>query len=166
MIKHNTDKRKHINPEWVREIRKTVNPCPYFELQQMVLTDLDWGASRLEIKLENRHLQPFGVVHGGVFASLIDAAGFWAVFSQADADVGMTTVELKINYLAPAVSGRLVGLGRCIKLGRSLGLGEARIENENGRLLAHGTTTVMVLTGMKLRDQDSDIPKFLLQEDV
>jgi len=101
------------------------------------------------------------MVHGGVFSSLIDAAGFWAVYSQANEGVGMTTVELKLNYLAPAVSGRLIGLGRCIKLGRNLGLGEARIENEDGRLLAHGTTTVMVQTGMSLSDKVRDIPKFL-----
>jgi uncharacterized protein (TIGR00369 family) len=160
-MKKNEDKQKRINPEWVREIRKTVNPCPYFELQQMGLIDLAWGESRIEIKLENRHMQPFGVVHGGVFASLIDAAGFWAVFSQTDADVGMTTVELKLNYLAPAVSGKLIGTGHCIRLGRSLGLGEARIENEDGRLLAHGTTTVMVRKEMSIPGKIRDIPKFL-----
>ncbi len=161
MAKSSIDKRKKINSEWVREIQKAVNPCPYFELQQMAIIDLSWGTSRVEIELEKRHLQPFGVVHGGVFASLIDATGFWAVYSQADEGVGMTTVELKLNYLAPAVSGRLIGLGRCIKLGRSLGLGEARIENEDGRLLAHGTTTVMVQTEMNLSDTVRDIPKFL-----
>jgi uncharacterized protein (TIGR00369 family) len=152
---------KRINPGWVREIQKIVNPCPYFELQKMNIVDLSWGSSRLEIELENRHLQPFGVVHGGVFASLIDAAGFWAVYSQAPPEAGMTTVELKLNYLAPAVSGRLIGIGRCIKLGRSLGLGEARIEDEKGRLLAHGTTTLMVRDDMGLAGSGSGIQKFL-----
>ncbi len=160
MTPRNHDAPRQINPEWITEIRKIVNPCPYFGLQQMALIELSWGESRLEIELENRHLQPFGVVHGGVFASLIDATGFWAVFSKADADVGMTTVELKLNYLAPAVSGRLIGRGRCIQLGRSLGLGEARIENENGRLLAHGTTTVMIRKEMVLPGKVGDIPKF------
>jgi acyl-coenzyme A thioesterase PaaI-like protein len=85
---------KIINPEWTEVIRRTVNPSPYFQLQQMVIRRIEWGMSLLEIPLQNRHLQPFGVVHGGVFASLIDAAGFWAVFSQADPEVGMTTVDL------------------------------------------------------------------------
>ena len=160
MTKNSHDIPKQINPEWIAEIRKIVNPCPYFGLQQMALIDLSWGKSRLEIELGNRHLQPFGVVHGGVFASLIDATGFWAVYSKADADVGMTTVELKLNYLAPSVSGRLIGTGRCIQLGRSLGLGEARIENETGRLLAHGTATVMIRKEMALPGKVRDIPKF------
>lgn len=152
---------RRINPDWIEAIQGIVNPCPYFELQKMKIVELTWGASRLEIDLETRHLQPFGVVHGGVFATLIDAAGFWAVFSQAPPDVGMTTVELKLNYLAPAVSGRLVGLGRCIKLGRSLGLGEARVESEDGRLLAHGTTTLMVRKDLGLSDSSQAIEKFL-----
>ncbi|MBU2512602.1 PaaI family thioesterase [bacterium] len=152
---------KTINPDWIAAIQKIVNPCPYFKLQTMSIKDIGYGSSRLEIELKKDHLQPFGVVHGGVFASLIDAAGFWAVFSQADPEVGMTTVELKLNYLAPAVEGKLVGIGSCIKLGRSLGLGEARVESESGRLLAHGTTTLMVQPDLKLDNQIGFPAKYL-----
>jgi len=152
---------KKINPAWIEAVRGTVNPCPYFELQQMVLKDVSWGGALLEIPVQTRHMQPFGVVHGGVFASILDAAGFWAVFSQADPEVGMTTVDLKINYLAPASSGRLIGRGRCIKLGRNLGLGEAVVENDQGKLLAHGTTTVMVQEGLRLPDEVMLVPKYL-----
>lgn len=152
---------KKINPQWLQTIQATANPCPYFQLQRMTIADLSWGKSTLTIELENRHMQPFGVVHGGVFATLIDAAGFWAVYSQANEDVAMTTVELKLNFLAPAFSGKLIGLGRCIKLGRSLGLGDATIENEEGRLLAHGTTTVMVQKGVEPPEGMRGIAKFL-----
>ena len=152
---------KTVNPEWVDAVRRTVNPSPYFDLQQMVIERIAWGEAVITIRLERRHLQPFGVVHGGVFASLIDAAAFWAVFSQVDPKAGMTTVDLKINYLAPATSGLLVGRGRSIKLGRSLGLGEARIENETGRILAHGTSTVMVHDGLSLPEAVGAVSKFL-----
>lgn len=151
---------KRINPEWVNAIREVVNPCPYFNLQTMEIKEITYGKSILEIYLQEKHLQPFGVVHGGVFASLIDAAGFWAVFSQAEQGTGMTTVELKLNYLAPAIDGTLTGYGKCLKLGKTLGLGEARIEDRNGRLLAHGTTTLIVQPDMKLDNQDDAPPKF------
>ena len=52
---------------------------------------------------------------------------------------------MKLNYLAPAQDGRLIGMGRTIKTGRTLGLADARIEDQKGRLLAHGTVTIMVL---------------------
>ena len=152
---------KTINPAWLKAIQDIVNPCPYFELQNMSILDIQVGRARLEIELKRGHLQPFGIVHGGVFASLIDAAGFWAVFSQAESPVGMTTVELKLNYLAPAVDGKLIGMGRCIKLGKTLGLGEASVENEAGKLLAHGTTTLMVQPDLSLGEADDFPPKFI-----
>ena len=37
----------------------------------------------------------------GVFSSLIDACGFWAAYTELDEGQGMTTVEMKLNYLAP-----------------------------------------------------------------
>ncbi len=150
-----------INPEWTNAVKTIVNSCPYFKLQQMELKDISWGAARVEIQVGDRHMQPFGIVHGGVFSTLLDAAGFWAVYSKAEETVGMTTVELKINYLAPVVSGSLIGTGQCIKLGRSIGLGDARIENEAGKLLAHGTTTVMVQPDMSIKGPAHDLPKFL-----
>ncbi|MDM8537587.1 PaaI family thioesterase [Desulfobacterales bacterium HSG17] len=153
---------KTINPGWLKQIQNVVNPSPYFQLQQMYVKEVGWGISVLEIDLEERHLQPFGVVHGGVFASLIDAAGFWAVYSQVPQELGMTTVELSINYLAPAVSGKLIGTGQCIKLGKTLGVGQALIENENGQLLASGKTTVMVMKHNNPLEKDSNyVPKFL-----
>ncbi len=152
---------KILNPEWGRGIRRAANASPYFLLQRMTLLDLSWGHSRMEIDLKKRHLQPFGLVHGGVFASLIDATGFMAVYSMAETDVGLTTVELKLNYLSSAASGRLIGFGRCLKLGRNLGLGEASIENEKGHLLAHGTTTVMVQAAMHIPGKVNSIPKYI-----
>jgi uncharacterized protein (TIGR00369 family) len=148
---------KTLNPDWIDRVRRQANPCPYFELLQMQIVDLEWGRACLDIAVDRRHLQPFGIVHGGVYASIIDAAGFWAVFSQADPELGMTTVELKLNYLAPTDSGRLIARGKCLKLGRSLGLGEASVEDASGRLLAHGTTTLMVQPNRTL-DRQTDFP--------
>ena len=149
-----------LNPDWVEATKKTVNNSPYFALQSMVIVDLTPGASRVEIEVRNKHLQPFGLVHGGVFSSLIDAAGFWAAFTSLEEGPGMTTVELKLNYLSPAESGKLIGLGRSIKNGRTLSLAEARVENETGRLLAHGTVTLMTLPDLKLDGQEGAPVKF------
>jgi uncharacterized protein (TIGR00369 family) len=149
-----------LNPDWTRLTAQVINQSPYFSLLSMRLIDLEPGGSRMEIDLGRRHLQPFGVVHGGVFSSLIDAAGFWAAFTEVDEGVGMTTVEMKLNYLAPSISGRLIGLGRLIKAGKTLSLADARVENETGRLLAHGTVTLMTLSGLVLEGQNEAPPKF------
>jgi uncharacterized protein (TIGR00369 family) len=111
--------------------------------------------------VEEKHLQAFGYVHGGVFASIVDTAAFWAVFCKLDENVGITSVDLKLNYLAPVQKGKLIARGRCIKLGKTLGLGEAEITSSEGKLIAQGTSTLIILPGFGLAGSPSLPPKFL-----
>jgi len=148
-----------LNPDYVEAIKRVVNTSPYFSLISMEIKDLEPGHTRLEVILEEKHLHPFAMVHGGVFASLVDAAAYWALYTEVDEGNWMTTVEMKLNFLAPARAGKLVTEGRRIKLGRTLGLGEARVEDEEGKLLAYGVGTFMILPGQGL--PASLPPKFL-----
>jgi uncharacterized protein (TIGR00369 family) len=151
---------KRLNPAYLEAVAKKVSVSPYFTLISMEITNLDWGQSRLEVVVEEKHLQPFGMVHGGVYASVVDAAAFWAVYPQIDEDLGITTVELKLNYLAPTSTGSLIAKGKSIKVGKSLCLGEAYVEDETGKLLAHGTETMMVLKDLKIWGHTELPPKF------
>ncbi|MFH0957642.1 MAG: PaaI family thioesterase, partial [Pseudomonadota bacterium] len=99
--------------------------------------------------------------HGGVICSIIDAAAFWAVYGQAPEDVGMTSVDLKLNYLAPASGSKLLAEGKMIKLGRTLGYGQAEVMDENGRILASGSSTLMVIPDLSFRYAGQLPPKFL-----
>jgi len=142
---------RKLNPEYIRHVNGLINDSPYFKLLSMKVLDMGFGFSLLDIDLAGKHIQPFGFVHGGVFASLIDAAAFWAIFCEIEGqDAGATTVDLKLNYLAPAQSGKLIAKGRRIKLGKTLGYAEAMVSDEKGKLLAHGTSTLMVLPGNTL----------------
>jgi uncharacterized protein (TIGR00369 family) len=153
---------KKINPNYVTRVSALANRCPYFELLSMQIRSVDRGYSRIEVDLSRKHLQPFGVVHGGVFASMIDAAAFWALYYDVeDESAGVTTVELKLNYLAPATTGRLIARGRQIKVGKTLGYAEAEVTDDDDRLLAHGTSTVIILPGKLLTAQPPLPPKFL-----
>jgi uncharacterized protein (TIGR00369 family) len=87
----------------------------------------------------------------------MDAAAFWAVFPQVENGMGLTTVEIKVNFLAPAQKGRLVAKGRCIRLGKTLALGETEIRNTEGGLVAHGTATMMIVSDLKLEGSE-DLP--------
>ncbi|MFH0823039.1 MAG: PaaI family thioesterase [Pseudomonadota bacterium] len=142
---------KKLNPEYVKQVSRAANECPYFRLLSMRIVSLEIGSSVLEIDLDEKHLQPFGLVHGGAFSSIIDAATFWAVFPEVEENAGMTSVDLKLNYLASATSGKLIARGRRIKLGRRLGLGEAEVTDQAGRILAHGTSTLMVMRDLPMR---------------
>ena len=144
-----------LNPQYVEAVRKVVNQSPYFSLLAMEIKDLQWGTSLLEIQLGEKHLQPFGFVHGGAIASIMDAAAFWAVFPQVEKGVGLTTVEIKVNFLAPAQKGRLIANGRCIRLGKTLALGDTEIRNNEGGLVAHGTATMMVVPDLRIPGQEN-----------
>ena len=153
---------KTINPEYIERVNQLINRCPYFDLLSMKIQEVGVRFSVLEIDLAQKHLQPFGFVHGGVFASIIDAAAFWAIYYEIeDQNVGVTTVDLKLNYLAPAVSGKLIAKGRQIKLGKTLGYAEAEVTDVNGRILAHGTSTVILLPGQGLTADPPLPPKFI-----
>jgi uncharacterized protein (TIGR00369 family) len=153
---------KKPNPKYVERVNRLVNNSPYFSLLSMKIIDVGIGYSQMEVNIEQKHLQPFGLVHGGVFASIIDAAAFWAIYyGVEDQNSGLTTVDLKLNYLAPAASGKLVASGRQIKLGKTLGYAEAKIKSETGKILAHGTSTVMIQPGRGLTDDPPLPSKFL-----
>ena len=150
-----------LNPKYIETISMVVNQSPYFSLLSMKIKDLGWGTSVLEVQLEEKHLQPFGFVHGGAIASVMDAATFWAAFPQVKDGMGLTTVEIKVNYLAPVREGKLVAKGRCIKIGKTLALGETYINSAEGNLIAHGTATMMILPDLKVEGQDKLPPKLI-----
>jgi uncharacterized protein (TIGR00369 family) len=152
---------KMLNPAYVERVNQLINDSPYFKLLSMTIGDAGLGFSLLQIDLARKHLQPFGFVHGGVFASIIDAAAFWALFYEIeDQTASATSVDLKLNYLAPAASGKLIAKGRRIKLGKTLGYADVTVTDEHGKLLAHGTSTLMILPGNRLVIDQPLPPKF------
>ena len=79
-----------------------------------------------------------GDVHGGVLATLVDLAMSQAIRSLRLELAGMSTINMTVNYLEPA-SGNLIARGRAIKVGGSIGIGEATCETEDGRVVAQAT---------------------------
>ena len=152
---------RKFNPAHLEAIAKIVNSSPYIVLMSMELKHLKRGESRIDIKTGQKHLQPYGMVHGGVCASLIDAAAYWAVYAGIDEIVGITTVEIKVNYLSPVSRGLLIGKGKSVKIGKTICVAEASIEDEKGDLVAHGTSTLMVLDSLEIQGQPQLPPKFL-----
>jgi uncharacterized protein (TIGR00369 family) len=92
-------------------------------------------------------LNPMGAVHGGWALTLIDSAATCAAHSLLPAGVGSTTVETKANFSRPITkdTGRVRVEGRVVSRGRRIISAEARVLDSAGRILAHGTATIMVL---------------------
>ncbi len=92
-------------------------------------------------------LNPLGTVHGGWALTLIDSATGCAAHTLLPAGVAYATVETKANFSRPIRhdSGRIRAEGRVVSRGRQIISAEARLLDANGRVLAHGTSTLMVL---------------------
>ena len=65
---------KTPNPEHIERLKGVINSAPYFRLLSMRISEIGVGYSIAEIDLADKHLNPFGGVHGGVFATIIDSA--------------------------------------------------------------------------------------------
>lgn len=147
-----------VNEAYVRALQQLVETAPFPNLIGMRLDEIEIDRVKIILDIDSRHYQPFGFVHGGVLATLIDTATFWAAFSRLPQDTGLVNIDLKLNYLQPASAGRLTAVGHCIRPGRTLSYTEAHVYDENGSLLAHGTSTLMALPG---RGIDIGVEKFI-----
>jgi len=139
------------NPAYLQAIRDSVREAPYPHLIGMTIAELEFDRCRIDLELAQRHMQPFGIVHGGVLATLIDTATFWAGFLRLPEDAGLVNVDLKLNYPKAVTGGRLRAQGRCLRAGRQISYAEASVLDEAGELIAHGTSTLMALPGKGLR---------------
>lgn len=92
-------------------------------------------------------LNIIGTVHGGWALTLLDSACGAACFSALKAGLGHTTIELKANLCRPitATTGTVRAEGRVISHGRRIMTSEARLTGPDGKLLAHGTSTIFVI---------------------
>jgi uncharacterized protein (TIGR00369 family) len=133
-----------LNPKHVQTVIDLINHGPYFRHLSMPVKDIGLGYSIVELNIGNEHLNPFGGLHGGVYASAIDTAAYWAVYCELDEDVGLISLDLKVDYLAPVNAGKMIIRGRRIKMGKTICLAEATALDQNDKWLAHGISKMMV----------------------
>ncbi|HSW35961.1 MAG TPA: PaaI family thioesterase [Candidatus Limnocylindrales bacterium] len=118
---------------------------PYWELLGMKIVCQEEGFARLEMPVKNELKQAYGVVHGGAIASLIDSSIAVAIISGLAPGESATTVEIKVNYLAPVVEGKLFAEAKIARKGRTIVVGIIEVTDATGALVAIGTSTYMIL---------------------
>jgi uncharacterized protein (TIGR00369 family) len=157
-----------LNPKHVEAVLNIINQGPYFRHLSMPVVGIGTGYSLVELTIGNEHLNPFGGLHGGVYASAIDTAAYWAVYCELDEGAGLISIDLKVDYLAPANSGKMVVKGQRIKIGKTMCLAEATAYDQNGKWLAHGISKMMVTQGLQTINDAIDFaddtplpPKFI-----
>ena len=110
------------------------------------VTEAVSGRVVVTITPNGTHLNPAGTVHGGLAATLLDSCMGLAIRSTLDKGIGSTTLEFKISLVRPITpeTGPIKAEGVVLNCGRRVGTAEGRITDQQGRLLAHGTTTCLI----------------------
>ena len=72
--------------------------------------------------------------HGGVISALADIVGDYAVITETG--VGVPTIDLRVDYLRPARRGDLVGVGRTVRVGKTVSVADVEIRDASGALVA------------------------------
>jgi uncharacterized protein (TIGR00369 family) len=122
-------------------------PPPVAELLGIDLVEAGGGRCTMRLEAEERHSNPMGTIHGGILCDLADAAMGMSFYSTLEEGETFTTLELKINYLRPFWTGMLHAHGSVISRGKTVGLTDCRIVDDEGRVVAHATSTCMALRG-------------------
>ncbi len=126
-------------------LRNHVNQIPMYRLVGMEAVEIGPGRSRFRLPFRKELTQPFGVMHGGALAAIADSAVAVALWGLVGADKVFTTIEMKINFIAPVASGEVIAEGNIVHCGRRTAIGDVTLKDANGRLVGKCLATYMIL---------------------
>ena len=135
-----------INAQRVTELM-AAQPAGFMEMIGARVVEVEPGRVVIELDAGPQHRHGGGVVQGGVITQIADAAMGMSLATFQEDGTWNTTIELKINFLRPVVSGRIRAVGRVVEMKRSLLFSEADVVDEEGRLVARASSTCLAVPG-------------------
>ncbi len=127
--------------------RGEIPGAPVSEVLGFTVKEVEEGRVVIELEVSERLHNPMGTLHGGIICDIADAAMGYAFATTLEDDELFTTIELKTNFLKPIFKGKLRADGKMIKKGSSVGLLECHVFDHKDSLVAHATSSCMVLKG-------------------
>jgi uncharacterized protein (TIGR00369 family) len=118
-------------------------PGGWMETLGARIAEAEPGRVVLELVAGPQHRHGGGVVQGGVITQIADAAMGMSLATLQPEGIWNTTIELKINFVRPAIEGRLRAVGRVIEMRQTLLFSEADVLDERDRLIARASSTCM-----------------------
>jgi uncharacterized protein (TIGR00369 family) len=112
------------------------------------LIEVGDGLAIFEGHPDERTYNPMGTVHGGYAATLLDSACGIATHTKLAAGQTYRTLELKVAYhrAITAKTGPVRATGSVLSFGRRVAFAEARLTDEQGRILSSASSTLLIIT--------------------
>ena len=118
-----------------KEFPKPENYSPFTKMLGLSYPILKEGSAQATLEIKEKLINNYGTAHGGVIYSLADVAMGAALWTTLEEDEICKTVEVKITYLKPAISGMLICDAHLINRTKKIGTMESTITN-NGEIIA------------------------------
>ena len=128
-----------------RQLRDLLPKLPFNQLVGMKITRVHRDGVTVECKVRDDLLNLAGALHGGVFATLADAAAGMSLQRYFEGKRPIATVELKINYLRAVTQGRVFARGRVLRAGRTLCVVRVDLTDEHKREVGAALVTYILL---------------------
>jgi len=121
---------------------------PFGELIGLNFTTYQDGLSQCILDVGEKHLNPYGTLHGGVVYAMADTCMVAALYTLLNEREGCTTVEIKVTYLKAVLSGTLKCNTKVIHRGERIAFLESEVMNEES-LVAKATGTFAIFKARK-----------------
>ncbi|MEJ2733115.1 MAG: PaaI family thioesterase [Anaerolineae bacterium] len=145
-----------MNPERMAELLHLFNEvAPIARTFGMVLSYDDEGRATIDLPYNPDLDHALGGVHGGVYATLLDTAGWFTAAAAHDLSCWVATTEMSVHFLAPVQRSPLRAVGQLIRRGGRQDVAEMRLYDGNDRLVGHATGTFVLLPSIPLGDNPS-----------
>jgi uncharacterized protein (TIGR00369 family) len=131
----------HLAAAELKRRLRTTNTAKQFGF---VLAEAEPGRVVLRMRVDSRHMQVHGVVHGGVLAALADSAGGLASYMACPRGTRVATIEMKINYLESVEGGIVEAEARVIRRGRHIAVVDCDVRDDHRRLVGKALMTFFV----------------------
>lgn len=118
---------------------------PFLDYFGIILTDLADGRACFRMPVRPEYLQGAKTMQGGLIVALADEAIAHAMMTQLSPDEGLTTIELKSNFLSGVADGELIAEACVFKKGRNLMIGDCLVTNTAGNNICRVSATFMLL---------------------
>ena len=103
------------------------------------------GKATMSIDVGRKFHNPMGTLHGGIMTDLADACMGIATITTLGDDESFSTLELKMNFLRPVFEGKITAEARVLHRGKTIAMVEAVVRNEEGKDVARGSATEIIL---------------------
>jgi uncharacterized protein (TIGR00369 family) len=138
------NERVRLTPEQKQQLLDFLNASPFYQYMGMEALDSEGGLSHLRLTISENHKNLYGILHGGVIATILDSTCSIAVASLLEPGEFSYTLDQRINYIGNTRSGVLTGRGKALHKGRKTAVSQGEIRDEEGNLIAAGMSTLFL----------------------